>query len=108
MCCFDKIKAWKFSDWCKKGYCSCWFEGWWGIKACRPHDINYQQKAHLGTKVKYDLILWCDVTTANIYLSPLGFIVGFVMFLGLTLHPKSYKVFYVYKKRLKSLKRRGK
>ena len=82
---------------CERGQkCSCWFDGWWG-SACEEHDNDYKYK-RLYSKLIYDLKLWYNVTISNKVLFPLGFIMGFVMFLGLTISPIAYINWKKYKK----------
>jgi len=86
-----------FSNFCERGQrCSCWFDGWWG-DACAEHDKDYQERAYLGSKLSYDLKLWIGVTLANKWLSPIGFVMGLVMFVALSLAPRSYGFYNKYR-----------
>ena len=86
-------------DLCKEDgtkYCSCWFDLWYGKTACKEHDDDYL--VPLGkSKLECDLKLWWNVTTANKWLCIPGFVIGMVMFVGLTVSPKSYEYWRMYR-----------
>ena len=93
----DKIKLWLYYSIMERGQCcSGWFDGWWG-QHCAWHDKNYKYP-YGKTKIECDWFLFKGVATSGKGLQRLiGWLIGLIMWLGVTCLPFSYKYWRGYR-----------